>query len=100
MSKHVEKQLQLHVEQLPGIQQLWRVAGAGGPKGLPPYTLLRRRSLHPARGADGSLPNGFYHTTPRSEMASAAVPTSPHPTKLYLRVGLTSVRVRGLCACD
>ena len=63
LSKHVETQLQLHVEQLPGIQQLWRVAGAGGPKGNPPYCVGVRFIPHEA---DGSLPNGFYHTIPRS----------------------------------
>jgi hypothetical protein len=71
MSKHVEHQVQLHVEKMPGIQQLWRVAGAGGPKGLPPYCVGIRCIPHEE---DGSLPHGFYHTIPRSEMASAAVP--------------------------
>ena len=59
MSKHVERELQLYVEQVHGIQQLWRVAGAGGPKGLPPYCVGVRFIPHEA---DGSLPHGFYHT--------------------------------------
>ena len=59
MSKHVEHQLQLHVEQLPGIKPLWRVPGAGGPKGIPPYCVGVRFIPHEE---DGSLPHDFYHT--------------------------------------
>ena len=59
MSKHVETQVQLHAETVHGLKVLWRVAGAGGPKGLPPYKVGVRFIPHMA---DGSLPHGFYHT--------------------------------------
>ena len=37
LSKCVETQLQLHAQKQPGLQRLWRVVGAGMPKGAPPY---------------------------------------------------------------
>ena len=70
LSKHVEKQLQLHAQQQPGLQPLWRVVGAGGPKGLPSYCVGVRFFPHLE---DGSLPNGFFHTVPRAEMATVSV---------------------------
>ena len=59
MSKHVEKQVQLAFEQKPGVKVLWRVAGAGGPKGRPAYKVGIRIIPHLP---NGSLPHGFYHT--------------------------------------
>jgi hypothetical protein len=58
-SKHVELHVQRHAKQQRGLQQLWRVDGQGGPKGLPPYCVGVRFIPH---DEDGSLPHGFYHT--------------------------------------
>ena len=59
MSKTVEKAVQLHAETLPNLKVLWRVAGAGAPKGLPPYKVGVRFVPHQA---NGDLPNGYFHT--------------------------------------
>ena len=59
MSKTVEKALQLHAQTLPNLKVLWRVPGAGAPKGLPPYKVGVRFVPHQA---NGDLPNGFFHT--------------------------------------
>lgn len=50
-----------HVSALAGLElkPLWRVAGAGGPKGLPPYKVGIRFIPHLP---DGTLPHGFVHT--------------------------------------
>ena len=37
MSKHVEKEVQLYFQENYNIKVLWRVPGAGGPKGYAPY---------------------------------------------------------------
>ena len=58
MSKHVELQVQLYVAELPNAKVLWRIPGAGGPKGLRPYKVEVRLFPH---NADGTVPNGYIH---------------------------------------
>jgi len=70
MSKHIELHTQLAVENMPGLQQLWRVPGAGAPHGLPDYCIGARFIVHTE---DGNLPNPFYHTIPQSAMARSPV---------------------------
>eukprot|EP00966_Prymnesium_polylepis_P294783 6807341-Prymnesium_polylepis.1 len=65
MGSHIEFHVQLAVEAMPGLQQLWRVKGAGAPKGLPDYCVGARFFVH---GEDGRLPEPFYLTTPTSPM--------------------------------
>ena len=67
MSKHVEKQLQLYAMKQQALQPLWRIAGQGEPKGLPPYHVGVRFFPHLE---DGNLPHGFFHTIPLSTMAT------------------------------
>mmetsp|Transcript_36612 Transcript_36612/g.114586 ORF Transcript_36612/g.114586 Transcript_36612/m.114586 type:complete len:122 (-) Transcript_36612:1-366(-) len=50
---------------MPGLQQLWRVTGAGAPKGLPDFCVGARFFPH---DEDGRLPEPFYHTIPTSPM--------------------------------
>jgi hypothetical protein len=70
MSKYVETGVQSAVEQMPGLQQLWRVTGAGGPKGLPDYCVGARFIVH---DENGRLPAPFYHTILTSPMVLPSV---------------------------
>ena len=61
--KEVEKRVQLLVEEYGeehGLEPLWRVAGAGGPKGSPPYKVGAR--LFPRIEPDGNLPGNVVKT--------------------------------------
>jgi hypothetical protein len=57
MSMHVELHVQLYVmAQYPNLKWLWRVPGAGGPKGIPDYKIgVRFVLLLPG----GELPQGY-----------------------------------------
>ena len=62
-AKQVEKRVQLLVEkhgEEHGLEKLWRVAGAGGPKGSPPYKVGFR--LFPRIEPSGNLPGNVVKT--------------------------------------